>query len=91
MIVVKRDEEILFKGIEVAKPLGYSDPSCTLRKHVDDDETINAQGMRYSMQGMSLVHRKCVLPLHTNVCNFYKLLLMRNLLDSKTHTLTCVI
>ena len=86
MIVVKRDEEILFKGIEVAKPLGYSDPSCTLRKHVDDNEKkkvqqkhmvktthFNARGMRYSMQGMSLLYRKCVLPLHTNVCKFYKL------------------
>ena len=36
--MVKRDEEILFMGVEVAKLLGYSDPSCTVRKHVDDDE-----------------------------------------------------
>lgn len=53
MIVVKRDEEILFKGIEVAKPLGYSDPSCTLRKHVDDNEKKKVQqkthGQNYTL------------------------------------------
>ena len=41
--MVKRDEEILFKRVEVAKLLSYSDPSCTVRKHVDDDEKKKVQ------------------------------------------------